>query len=148
MTDAVFFVIEERPKSARRGLPCTSIKMLSYRRVRRSKQSSQMVLECSAYAFQVSVNHIVRVEIVETPRNSKQLSIVGEHGSTRYDRAGELTSFILLTFWLAFKYCGMLPRDIHLETIQSSNNSGATPSTLRTLLCLIRLQMTTSLQNF
>ena len=33
-----------------------------------------MVVGYSAYAFQVSVDHFVRVEVVEAPRDAKQLS--------------------------------------------------------------------------
>ena len=33
-----------------------------------------MVVEYSAYAFQVSVDHFVRVEVVEASRDAKQLS--------------------------------------------------------------------------
>ena len=45
-----------------------------------------MVVESSAHAFQVSVDHLVRVEIVEAPRDAEQLSFVGEHGSMRQSR--------------------------------------------------------------
>jgi len=109
LTDAICFVIEVRPKSARRGLPCTSIRMLSYSSIRHSQQSLQMVVEYSAYPFQVSVNHLVRVEIVEAPRDAKQLSIVDEHGPAHHDRAGKLTSAALSTFSLPFKYCVTFP---------------------------------------
>ena len=78
MTDVILFVIEESPKSARRGLPCTSIRMLAYRKVRHSQQSPQMVVGRSTYTFQVSVNHLVQVKIVETPRDATQLNIGDE----------------------------------------------------------------------
>ena len=35
LTEVAFFVIEERPKSARRGLPFSSMRMLGYGKVRR-----------------------------------------------------------------------------------------------------------------
>ena len=106
-------------------------------------------VECFAYPFQVSVDHPIRVEIVEATCDAKQLNIDDEDRSTHGRTAGKLTRPMRLT-WLprVLTYCNILPLSIHFEIMQNSNSPGATPSTLKIFLCLARLQMTTSLQYF
>jgi len=94
LTEGIFFMIEKTPKSARRGSPCSPTRMLDFRKVRGSVfvMVAGMVGH-SAYGFQVSMNHLIGVEIVEAMRDTKQLSIGDEDRSMPRWKAGELTRF-------------------------------------------------------
>ena len=61
------------------------------------------MVECIAYTFQVTVNHLIGMEIVEAPRDAEQLTVGCEHRSTHHRKVGELTSLIRSALSLSLK---------------------------------------------
>lgn len=80
------------------------------------------VVECFAYPFQVSVDQLIGVEVMEATGDPNQLDIGNENPDNRLKpprRTSELTRAVRLASSLLLTYSSRLPLSIHLETIQN-----------------------------
>ena len=78
--------------------------------------------KCFAYPFQVSVDQLIRVEVVEATGDPNQLNTGDENPENRSKpphRADELTRAMRSTCPSLLTYSCRLPLSIHLETIQN-----------------------------
>ena len=68
-TETEFLASDERPKSARRGLPRSSMRMLGWGHPKVSTETTTRNVEPFTHALQVSVNHLDGMKMVEAARD-------------------------------------------------------------------------------
>ena len=80
------------------------------------------LVECFVHPFQISVDQLIRVEVVEAMGDANQLNIGDGNPENRWKppcRVDELTRAMRLTCSLLLTYSRRLPLSIHLETTQN-----------------------------
>jgi hypothetical protein len=66
----MFFVIEQRPKSERRGLPFASMRMFGWQGGMLAEEKGRIDL---TYTFQISMDNLVVMQVAKTAANPDQL---------------------------------------------------------------------------